>query len=129
MAKTKPNAAQASAQPKKQQALRKKHVPQRTCVACRTHDAKRGLVRLVRTPEGNVEVDETGKKNGRGAYLCRTRECWETGLNKRALDNALKTQISPESRAALKEYGAKLPSRNETAPEPAATSEAGSVVG
>jgi uncharacterized protein len=128
MAKMKNNAAQAQApaKPKKEQPARKKHVPQRTCIACRTHDAKRGLVRLVRTPEGNVEVDGTGKKNGRGAYLCRARECWETALNKRALDNALKTQIPPEARVILKEYGAKLPSKSETAV--AATPEVDNVV-
>src|SRR4051794_32869008 len=87
------------------QVPRPKHVPQRTCIACRTHDAKRGLVRLVKTPEGAVELDESGKKNGRGAYLCRTKECWETGLGRKALDNALKMQIDPESRARLKSYG------------------------
>jgi hypothetical protein len=46
----------------KKKMLRPKHIPQRTCIACRTHDAKRGLLRLVRTPEGIVEIDETGKK-------------------------------------------------------------------
>lgn len=91
---------------------RPKHVPQRTCIACRSHDAKRGLVRLVRTPEGTVEVDETGKKNGRGAYLCRTRECWEAGLGRRALDNALKMQLEAENRARLKSYGETLPERS-----------------
>lgn len=91
---------------------RPKHVPQRTCVACRTHDAKRGLVRLVRTPEGAVEVDEIGKKNGRGAYLCRVRECWEVGLAKKVLDSALKVTISPEDRAKLKVYGESLPERS-----------------
>src|SRR5947209_1216587 len=84
-----------SAAPAKAPALgkkgpRPKHVPVRTCIACRTSDAKRGLIRLVRTPEGSVEIDETGKKAGRGAYLCRVRECWEIGLAKKALDNALK---------------------------------------
>ncbi|HAX26093.1 MAG TPA: DUF448 domain-containing protein, partial [Chloroflexi bacterium] len=54
---------------------RPRHVPQRLCIACREHDAKRTYVRLVRTPEGTVEVDPTGKRNGRGAYLCRRRSC------------------------------------------------------
>lgn len=97
---------------KTQKGPRPKHVPVRTCIACRTHDAKRGLIRLVRTPEGTVEVDETGKKNGRGAYLCRVRECWEVGLNRKALDNALKMQINPENRAVLKSYGESLPGRS-----------------
>lgn len=106
------NSNQSEAKPKAAK-LQKKHIPQRTCVACRTHDAKRGLVRIVRTPQGTVEVDETGKKNGRGAYLCRTRECWDAGLNRKALENALKTAIPPESKATLKLYGESLPSRNQ----------------
>lgn len=102
----------ASAKVKIQKGMRPKHVPQRTCIACRSHDAKRGLVRIVRTPEGTVEVDETGKKNGRGAYLCRNRQCWETGVGRKALDNALKIQIDPESRTRLKSYGESLPERS-----------------
>ena len=101
---------EAKAKPKK--FLRPKHVPQRTCVACRTHDAKRGLLRLVRTPEGTVEIDETGKKNGRGAYLCQVRECWEIGLGRKALENALKIQINPESRARLRSFGESLQTKS-----------------
>ncbi len=93
---------------------RPKHVPQRTCIACRTTGAKRGLLRLVRTPENLVEIDEGGKKAGRGAYLCKTRECWEIGLGKKALDNALKMTIDPESRAKLKNFGDTLPVRSAT---------------
>ena len=51
--------------------LRQRHIPQRTCVGCRTTTAKRQFVRIVRTAAGRVEVDLTGKKAGRGAYLCR----------------------------------------------------------
>jgi predicted RNA-binding protein YlxR (DUF448 family) len=91
---------------------RPKHIPQRTCIACRTTESKRGLMRLVRTPEGKVEMDETGKKNGRGAYLCKTRECWQAGLGRKMLDNALKTTIDPETRAHLKEYGDTFPERS-----------------
>jgi predicted RNA-binding protein YlxR (DUF448 family) len=85
---------------------RPKHVPQRTCIACRTTDAKRGLVRVVRGVDGSVEVDETGKKSGRGAYLCRTRECWDKALKGKLLEYALKTPISVEQKAALQEYAA-----------------------
>src|SRR6266496_13228 len=83
---------------------RPKHVPQRTCVACRTTGAKRGLVRIVRGAEGRVEVDETGKKPGRGAYLCRARDCWETALKRKTLEYALKTPITVEDKAALQAY-------------------------
>ena len=53
-----------------------KHAPQRTCVGCRTTSSKRAFVRVVRTPEGTVEVDESGRRNGRGAYLCAQATCW-----------------------------------------------------
>lgn len=93
---------------------RPKHVPQRTCVACRQVNAKRGLVRIVRTPLGAVEIDETGKKAGRGAYLCRTRDCWDNALKKKSLEYALKTAISVEDKSVLQTYGAALPPRNES---------------
>jgi predicted RNA-binding protein YlxR (DUF448 family) len=89
---------------------RPKHVPQRTCVACRTTGAKRGLVRVVRTATGSVEVDETGKKPGRGAYLCRSRECWDKALKGRMLEYALKTAITSEDKQALQAYAAALQS-------------------
>lgn len=62
------------------------------------------MVRIVRTPAGDTEVDLTGKKAGRGAYLCRAEACWELAFKKKALEHALQTQISPESRAALAEF-------------------------
>jgi uncharacterized protein len=102
-------------QTKKKQKVRPKHVPQRTCIACRSSDAKRQLLRIVRVAEGQVEVDPTGKKNGRGAYLCKVRECWEIGLNKKALDFALKTTIEPTVREELRAFGANLPGKAEGA--------------
>src|SRR5689334_9021500 len=92
---------------------RPKHVPQRTCVACRTTGAKRGLVRVVRTPEGQVVVDETGKKSGRGAYLCKARDCWDTALKRKALEYALKVPVTTEDKQALQDYAATLPERTE----------------
>ena len=75
---------------------RPKHVPQRTCVGCRSTSAKRELVRLVRTPAGDVQPDPTGKRPGRGAYLCQDPECWERAIKKGRLENALSTRLSPE---------------------------------
>lgn len=83
---------------------RPKHVPQRTCIACRRKDAKRDYVRLVRTPEGTVEVDPTGKRNGRGAYLCPVRSCWYKALDSRAIEQALKVELSESNRDHLREY-------------------------
>jgi predicted RNA-binding protein YlxR (DUF448 family) len=87
---------------------RPKHVPQRTCVACRTTGAKRGLIRIVRGTDGSVEVDETGKKSGRGAYLCHNTECWDKALKSKILEYALKTPISIEYKTALQAYSANL---------------------
>jgi len=87
---------------------RRKHIPQRTCVACRTARPKRELVRIVRTPEGDIIVDETGKQNGRGAYLCRARACWETALSGGLLKRALRANVTEETEASLREYAANL---------------------
>ena len=81
-----------------------KHIPQRTCIAYRQTGAKRGLVRLVCIPEGEVEVDTTGKKSGRGAYLCPTRTCWESALATGKLENALRTRVKSENKEKLVKY-------------------------
>lgn len=88
---------------------RRKHVPQRSCVACRTVRSKRDLVRIVHTPEGTVTVDETSKRSGRGAYLCRQRACWDTALAQRQLERALKVTLSTEQKMQLQEYAFDLP--------------------
>ena len=88
---------------------RPKHVPQRTCIACHQVKPKRELLRIVRTPDGHVEIDPTGKKSGRGAYLCATRACWATALKKQRLEHELETTISEEDRAALEAYITTLP--------------------
>ena len=82
-----------------------KHIPQRTCVGCRTTSGKREFIRVVRTPEGMVEVDITGKRNGRGAYLCARAECWAAALGKDRLARALRATISPAERETLRRYG------------------------
>lgn len=81
---------------------RVKHVPQRTCVGCRTVMAKRQLVRIVRTADG-VKVDPTGKLAGRGAYLHDKRSCWENGL-KGSLATALKISLTPADRLYLENF-------------------------
>jgi predicted RNA-binding protein YlxR (DUF448 family) len=91
-------------------ALRPKHVPQRTCIACRTTEAKRGLVRVVRTPAGRVELDATGKKNGRGAYVHESRACWDDALRKGRLGHALKVTVPEDDLKLLQEHAASLES-------------------
>ncbi len=93
--------------PKKKVVLKKKHVPQRTCVGCREVLPKRTLIRIVRTAEA-VRIDPTGKLAGRGAYLHNQRSCWERGM-KGALAQALKTELSIEDRNMLSAYMASLP--------------------
>ena len=66
-----------------QAAEARRRVPTRSCVACRTARAKRELVRIVRTPDGELKIDETGRLAGRGAYLCRDAACWTTALGAR----------------------------------------------
>ncbi len=85
---------------------RPRHAPQRTCVGCRTVNAKRQLVRLVRTAEGAAKIDPTGKANGRGAYLHDRRACWEMALTQRAVDRALKIVLTDANRAELLAHGA-----------------------
>lgn len=84
--------------------VRKKHKPQRTCIACRQTRDKRDLIRVARTPEGQIIIDLSGKANGRGAYLCSQQSCWEKGLQKKLLANALKTTLSATDIAMLKTY-------------------------
>ncbi|MCB9007900.1 MAG: YlxR family protein [Ardenticatenaceae bacterium] len=87
---------------KKKNPARPRHVPQRTCFVCREKRDKRRLTRLVRTPEGSVLVDPTGKQNGRGAYLCDQSTCWDKALaNGRLINQALKTSISAADLAAI----------------------------
>lgn len=87
---------------------RVKHIPRRTCIACRQTDAKRTLVRLVRLPDGHIEVDPTGKKSGRGAYLCASGACWARAIERGQIAQALKAPLPAEDRAALVTYGQTL---------------------
>ncbi len=87
--------------------MRVKHVPQRTCVGCRTVMPKRQLVRIVRTADG-VQVDPTGKKAGRGAYLHDRRSCWDAGLQG-SLARALKTDLTAAERERLQAFADALP--------------------
>jgi len=93
---------------KKGQGLKPKHVPQRTCIACRQVAGKRALLRLVRTEKG-VEVDPTGKLPGRGAYLHPYQNCWQVLLRGGRLEQALRTKLGEENRQALLAYMATLP--------------------
>jgi predicted RNA-binding protein YlxR (DUF448 family) len=82
--------------------MKPKKVPQRTCLGCKTVKPKKELVRVVRTPEGEVIVDPTGKKSGRGAYTCFNLDCLELTFKKASLDNALEVSLSTETKERLR---------------------------
>lgn len=78
-----------------------KNIPLRKCLGCDEMIGKKGLLRVVRDKDGNVSLDPTGKKSGRGAYLCRDKECFRTARKKRSLERALKCQIPDQVYDAL----------------------------
>lgn len=78
-----------------------RHVPSRTCIGCRLAQAKREFIRLVRTPEGVAEMDATGRRAGRGAYVHLDPLCLKESMRKGRLAHALRVAISQENQAAL----------------------------
>lgn len=90
-------------------APRPRPIPRRTCIGCRTEEGKRTLLRVVRTPEGGVVLDPTGKANGRGAYLHPLRPCWVKALKGATIKNALKISPALEDMEALRAFGMTLP--------------------
>ena len=80
-----------------------KKIPQRTCMACQEKKDKRELVRIVRSPEGEISVEVTGKKPGRGAYICPNLECLNKVIKSKRLERSLETTISQEIYESLKE--------------------------
>lgn len=76
--------------------VRPRKIPLRKCVACQEMKPKKELIRVVRTPDEAVLIDLTGKKAGRGAYLCGQVDCFRLAKKSRALDRALKQTVGPE---------------------------------
>ena len=85
----------------KQKALPTKKIPQRRCVGCQGTFDKRDLIRVVRSPEGEISIDFTGKKSGRGAYLCKKEACFKKARKSGVLRRALECEISEEIYAQL----------------------------
>lgn len=77
--------------------------PQRMCVGCREMKNKRELVRIVRSPQGDIDLDTTGKKPGRGAYICPEPECLQQALKGKRLQKALEQNIPDEVLERIKE--------------------------
>ncbi len=78
-----------------------KKIPLRQCMGCRERRPKRELIRVVRSPEGNVSLDFGGKMNGRGAYLCPNPECLKKAVRSKSLERSLETAIPEEVYARL----------------------------
>ena len=83
--------------------MKTKKIPSRICVGCREPKEKRSMVRVVKTAENEICLDETGKKNGRGAYVCKNTECLQRAIQSKGLERSLKTQIPEEIINLLKE--------------------------
>jgi predicted RNA-binding protein YlxR (DUF448 family) len=81
--------------------MKPKKIPMRMCVGCREMKEKRELIRIVRTPEGEVALDATGKKSGRGAYVCRQAECLRRSIRQKQLERQLEITLTPEVTEAL----------------------------
>ena len=75
--------------------LKPKKSPQRLCSGCQTFQDKKVMIRIVRTPTGEVIIDPSGKAPGRGGYVCRNGECLKKACSGKGLDRALKTSVPP----------------------------------
>ena len=73
--------------------MKTRKIPMRMCVGCREMKEKRSLMRVVRSPEGAISFDRVGKAPGRGAYVCKSKECFEKAVKQRQLERALETRI------------------------------------
>ena len=73
--------------------MKTRKIPMRMCVGCREMKEKRSLLRVVKSPEGGISFDRVGKAPGRGAYVCKSKECFERAVKQRQLERALETRI------------------------------------
>ena len=83
--------------------MKTKKIPMRTCSGCREMKPKIELLRVVRTPEGKILIDRSGKVSGRGAYVCKNEECFNKSVKSKALSRALDAQVEDEVLLQLKE--------------------------
>ncbi len=82
--------------------LKPKKIPMRMCVGCREMKPKPELIRVVRSPEGEVSLDPVGKKPGRGAYVCRSAACLNRAIRQRQLERQLETPLGEETAESLR---------------------------
>lgn len=82
--------------------LKQRKVPLRKCTGCQEMKNKKEMIRIVRDPQGHVSVDRTGKKAGRGAYICDREECLEKAVKSRGIERSLSVALSEELLEALR---------------------------
>ena len=83
--------------------MKTRKIPMRKCMGCQEMKSKKELIRIVRTPEGEIVIDKTGKKSGRGAYICPQMECLEKAIRHKAVERALETEIDETVYQTLRE--------------------------
>ena len=81
-----------------------KKIPMRQCLGCNEHRPKKELIRVVRSPEGEISLDFNGKKSGRGAYICKNKDCVDLVIKKRLLNRAFKSNLDLEVYNQLGDY-------------------------
>ena len=81
--------------------MKPRKIPMRMCVGCREMKEKKELIRVVRSPEGEVSLDPVGKKPGRGAYVCRSADCLTRAIRQKQLERQLDVTLPPETAEAL----------------------------
>jgi predicted RNA-binding protein YlxR (DUF448 family) len=80
-----------------------KKIPMRKCIGCGVQKPKKELIRVVRNKEGEIFLDSTGKANGRGAYICNDRKCFDLAIKKNAFNRALESKVDDSVFESLKE--------------------------
>lgn len=73
-----------------------KKIPLRQCIGCNEMKSKKELIRVIKTPEDEITIDTTGKKNGRGAYICKSADCLQKAIKNKGLNRSFKMQIPEE---------------------------------
>ena len=83
--------------------MKEKKIPARMCTGCGEMKPKTELVRIVRSPEGEISLDLTGRKNGRGSYICKNAACFDKALRKKAFERAFGVKLSDELANSIRE--------------------------
>ena len=88
--------------------MSQRHIPERTCIGCQQVKPKNELIRIVGSESAGVAIDPVGKRQGRSAYMCKSRSCWERGLKKDRLDLSLRMNISKDVKDDLARFAETL---------------------